>query len=140
MSQRRSGIRRHNRSKAITSGIQNVGTYLSNLASRVASKFTRRNRDHLIVPINSSSPISSSSPRRSRSPRQSSSPRQKSNTYIIPSSQVISNPEIVTSIINNKSKKTSRALFKTSPKEFTALGLRKQFLQLRKVQSVKKRK
>lgn len=132
MSQRRSSARRHNRSKAITEGVQNVGTFLSNLASRVASKFTKRNRDHLIVPINSSSP------RRSNSSRQKSN---RSSIYIIPSSEVISNPEMVTSIINNnKAKKTSRASFKTSPKEFTALGLKKQFLQLRKVQLVKKRK
>ena len=134
MSQRRSSARRHNRSKAITEGVQNVGTFLSNLASRVASKFTKRNRDHLIVPINSSSP------RRSNSSRPKSN---RSSIYIIPSSEVISNPEMVSSIINNnnnKAKKTSRASFKTSPKEFTALGLKKQFLQLRKVQSVKKRK
>jgi HD superfamily phosphohydrolase len=133
MSQRRSSARTHNRSKAITEGVQNVGTFLSNLASRVASQFTKRNRDHLIVPINSSSP------------RRSSSSRQKSNRssiHIIPSSEVISNPEMVTSIINNnnKAKKTSRASFKTSPNEFTGLGIKKQFLQLRKVQSVKKRK
>jgi hypothetical protein len=128
MSQRRSSARRHNRSKAITEGVQNVGTFLSNLASRFARQFTRRNRDHLVVPINESPRRSkSSSPRRSKS----SSPRRSNNrssTYIIPSSQVISNPELVTSITNNnKFKKTSKTSFKTSPKEFTALGLKSTF-------------
>ena len=67
----RSSIRR-NRSRAVTEGVQNVGTFLSNLASRFASQFTRRNRDHLVVPINESSRRSKSiSLRRSKisSPR-----------------------------------------------------------------------
>ena len=89
MSQRRSSARRHNRSRAVSEGVQNIGTFLSNLASRFARQFTRRNRDHLVVPINES-------PRRSksRSPRRSSSPRRSKNrstTYIIPTSQEISN-------------------------------------------------
>jgi len=124
MSQRRSSVRRHNRNRAITEGVQNVGTFLSNLASRVASQFTRKNRDHLVVPINSRSPRQSTSPRQSRSPRQSSN---HSSKYIIPSSQVISNPELVTATNNNKFKKTSRASFKVSPKEFTALGIKSTF-------------
>ena len=120
MSQRKSSARIRNSSRAVSEGVQNVGIFLSNLASRFARQFTRRNRDHLVVPINES-------PRRSKS----SSPRRSNNrssTYIIPSSQVISNPELVTSITNNnKFKKTSKTSFKTSPKEFTALGLKSTF-------------
>ena len=63
----RSSIRR-NRSRAVTEGVQNVGTFLSNLASRFANQFTRRNRDHLVVPINESFRSSkSNSPRSSKS-------------------------------------------------------------------------
>ena len=69
-SNRRSSTRRRSRSRAVTEGVQNVGTFLSNLASRFARQFTRRNRDHLVVPINES-------PRRSKS---SSSRRSKSSS------------------------------------------------------------
>jgi flagellar basal body L-ring protein FlgH len=81
----RSSIRR-NRSRAVTEGVQNVGTFLSNLVSRVASQFTRRNRDHLVVPINESFRSSkSNSPRRSksnspRSSKSSSSRKKKANS------------------------------------------------------------
>jgi hypothetical protein len=74
----RSSIRR-NRSRAVTEGVQNVGTFLSNLASRFARQFTRRNRDHLVVPINESPRRSkSSSPRSSKS----SSPRKKKTNSV----------------------------------------------------------
>ena len=79
MSQLRSrpSIRR-NRSRAVTEGVQNVGTFLSNLASRFANQFTRRNRDHLVVPINESFRSSkSNSPRSSKS---SSSRKKKANS------------------------------------------------------------
>ena len=70
MSQRRSSARRHNRNRAISTGVQDVGIYLSNLASRIASQFTRKNRDHLVVPLNESFRRSkSSSSRSSGSPR-----------------------------------------------------------------------
>ena len=73
----RSSIRR-NRSRAVTEGVQNVGTFLSNLASRFANQFTRRNRDHLVVPINESFRSSkSNSPRSSKS---SSSRKKKANS------------------------------------------------------------
>ena len=84
-SNRRSSTRRRSRSRAVTEGVQNVGTFLSNLASRFARQFTRRNRDHLVVPINESPRRSkSSSSRRSKSssPRssKSSSPRSSKSS------------------------------------------------------------
>ena len=101
------------RSRAIREGFNNVSAVLSNLVSRFRSHFTRKNKNHLVVPVNDS-------------PRQSSSLRQKSrhssSTYIIPSSQVISNTEN-----NNKFKKTDKSLFKVSPTEFTALGIKSTF-------------
>ena len=81
-SNRRSSTRRRSRSRAVTEGVQNVGTFLSNIASRFARQFTRRNRDHLVVPINESPRRSSprrSSPRRS-SPRRSSSSSSRSSS------------------------------------------------------------
>ena len=85
MSQRRSSARIRNSSRAVSEGVQNVGTFLSNLASRFASQFTRRNRDHLVVPINESSRRSKSiSLRRSKisSPRRSSSPRKNKTNSV----------------------------------------------------------
>ena len=84
-SNRRSSTSRRSRSRAVTEGVQNVGTFLSNLASRFARQFTRRNRDHLVVPINESPRRSkSSSSRRSKSssPRssKSSSPRSSKSS------------------------------------------------------------
>ena len=48
---RRSNLRRKNR----TITISNIGNTISNIISRFTSQFTRRNRDHLVVPINESS-------------------------------------------------------------------------------------
>ena len=85
-SNRRSSTRRRSRSRAVTEGVQNVGTFLSNLASRFARQFTRRNRDHLVVPINESFRSSkSNSPRSSksnspRSSKSSSSRKKKANS------------------------------------------------------------
>jgi hypothetical protein len=86
-SNRRSSTRRRSRSRAVSEGVQNVGIFLSNLASRFARQFTRRNRDHLVVPINESPRRSkSSSPRSSKSnslrSSKSSSPRKKNTNSI----------------------------------------------------------
>jgi hypothetical protein len=114
-SNRRSSTIRRNRSRsrALTEGVQNVGILLSNLASRFARQFTRRNRDHLVIPINES-------PRSSKSSKSSSSRSSKSSK----------------SSSSRKNKPNSIDLIDID----TALGLKKQFLQLRKVRSVKKRK
>jgi hypothetical protein len=75
---RSSTIRRsRSRSRALTEGVQNVGILLSNLASRFARQFTRRNRYHLVVPINESPRSSKSSSSRSS---KSSSPRKKTKS------------------------------------------------------------
>jgi hypothetical protein len=122
-SNRRSSTIRRNRSRsrALTEGVQNVGILLSNLASRFARQFTRRNRDHLVIPINesprSSKSSKSSSSRSSKSSKSSSSRSSKSSS-------------------SRKNKPNSIDLIDID----TALGLKKQFLQLRKVRSVKKRK
>ena len=84
-SNRRSSTRRRSRSRAVSEGVQNIGTFLSNLASRFARQFTRRNRDHLVVPINESFKSSKSiSLRQSKisSPRRSSSPRKNKTNSI----------------------------------------------------------
>ena len=47
-------IRQKNRSKAIRDGVNNAGSMISNIFSRLTSKFTRRNRNHLVVPANGS--------------------------------------------------------------------------------------
>lgn len=47
---RRSNFRRRNR----TITISNIGNTLSNIISRFTNQFTRRNRDHLVVPVNES--------------------------------------------------------------------------------------
>jgi hypothetical protein len=76
---RSSTIRRsRSRSRALTEGVQNVGILLSNLASRFARQFTRRNRYHLVVPINESPRSSKSSS--SRSSKSSSSRSSKSSS------------------------------------------------------------
>ena len=57
MNERRS-IRRR-RYHHYTTSVLDIGSMFSNLASRLTSKLTRRNRDHLIVPTKTSSPKNS---------------------------------------------------------------------------------
>ena len=51
---------RRRRYRQYTTSVSDIGSMFSNIASRFASTLTRKNRDHLVVPINYS-PIRSSS-------------------------------------------------------------------------------
>lgn len=143
-SRRTRGINRY----ISTTNMAELGKYFSNLALRLTRQFTRRNRDHLVVPSNTpiivvESNNSGSKNSGSKSNRSSKNiKRSRSLTYVIPSSQLVNNPELVIKSSNSKSKPIiiPVKIANSQANEFTALGLKSNSNKRKLTKSNKKRK